>query len=165
MLMLLAALPAVMEAHQFYISITFIQHDPETEKLNVRVKLFINDLEESIYQDRGIRIGIWANKPIEDAASYVEDYVTSRLLISVDDAPVALNFVSQKIEPAEVLEDNVMICQLEAAGVSEIASIKVRNSLLFEAIDSQINIVNIRANNARKVINLDKQLQEDQVDY
>ena len=44
MLMLLAALPAVMEAHQFYISITFIQHDPETEKLNVRVKLFINEL-------------------------------------------------------------------------------------------------------------------------
>ncbi len=164
-LLLVGVLPAVLSAHQFYISITSIQHLPEAQKLRVRVKLFVNDLEESIYQEKGIRIGLWKNNPIEDAQSYVEQYITSRLSIAINDAAVPLNFLNQKVEPAEVLEDNVILCELEANDVSEIATIKVRNSILTETFDSQANIINIRANDTRKTINLDKKLPEDEVDF
>ncbi|MEM8507918.1 MAG: DUF6702 family protein [Bacteroidota bacterium] len=164
-LLLVGVFPAILNAHQFYISITSIQHQPETQKLSIRVKLFVNDLEASIFQEQGIRIGLWANTPVKNAASYVEHYILSKLFISINDAPATLKFIRQTVEPAEVLEDNVLVCHLEAYNVPQINTVKVRNSLLTETIDAQINIVNIRANGTKKVINLDRKLPEDQVAF
>ena len=157
--------PAVVNAHQFYISITNIQHDPETEKLRIKVKIFVNDLEESIYQDKGIRIGLWKDEPIENAQSYVEEYLSENLSLSINGEPIPMKFLSQNVQSAEVIEDHVIICQLEAYNVGRIKTISVRNSLLTEAFDTQANIVNIRANDTRKTINLDKRLPEDQITY
>lgn len=163
--LLVGVFPAALMAHEFYISMTSIQHHPEAQKLTIRIKLFINDLEESIFREQGIRIGLWASAPVEDAHAYVEQYIASKFLISINDSSVPLKFVNQKVEPAEVLEDNVIICELEAYDISEITTIKVHNSLLTETIDSQTNIVNIRANDIRKIINLDRRLPEDQVTF
>lgn len=164
-LLMVGVFPIVLMAHQFYVSITSMQHHPETQKLSIRVRLFANDLEESIFQEQGVRLGFWTNSPLENAQAYVESYVSSRLFISVNDSPIRLNFISQKVESAEVIDDTVIICELEAYDVSEIATIQVRNSLLIETFDDQINIVNIRANNTKKVMNLDRKLPKDQVAF
>ena len=157
--------PAILNAHQFYISITTIQHHADSEKLTITVKLFVNDLEESIYQEKGVRIGLWQNQPIVNAQSYVEQYIASKFAISINDKLVPLKFISQRLERADIIEDHVIICQLEANHISEITTVKVRNSLLIETIDSQANIVNILANDTRKAINLDRRIQEDQITY
>lgn len=162
---LLALLPSGLMAHQFYLSITTIQHHAESQKLTVSVKLFVNDLEEAIYQEKGLRLGLWKNEPIPDAQAYVAQYLASRLFISINDAPVYLEFISQQVEGAEVLADHVIICELEATDIAEIAKIKVQNSLLTEAFDSQTNIVKIRANDTRKSLNLDSRLSEGEVTF
>ena len=164
-MMLVGGLTTALNAHQFYISITNIQHDPEAEKLRIKVKIFVNDLEESIYQDKGIRIGLWKNEPIENAQSYVEEYLSENLSLAINGEAISMSFLSQKVESADVIEDHVIICQLEAYDVGRIKTISVRNSLLTEAFDTQANIVNIRANDTRKTINLDKRLPEDQITY
>ena len=133
--------------------------------MNVRIKVFVNDLEESIFQEEKVRIGLWKNNPIEDAQAYVERYVLSRMKIIVNNTAVPLEFVEYTVEPAEVLEDNVLICYLESNRVPEIASIKVHNSMLTETIESQTNIINLRINDTRKVINLDRILPEDEVTF
>ncbi len=161
--LLLVVYSTVLIAHEFYISITSIQHHPETQKLSIRVKIFVNDLEESIFQEEGVRLGLGTNTPIENAQAHVEHYLCSKLSISVNDSLIPLNYLNQKVETAEIVEDNVIICQLEAYNISEIVKIKVHNSLLTNAFDSQTNIVNIRANDTKKAINLDKRLPEDQV--
>lgn len=164
-LLLVVLFPAGLFAHQFYISITTIQHHPGTDKLTVQIKIFVNDLEESIFQERGIRLGLWQNKPIENAQSYVEEYVASNLSILINGTPIPLKFLNQQVKSADVIEDHVIICQLEANKVSEITTIKVHNSLLTEAFDSQTNIVNIHVNDTRKTINLDKRLPEEKITY
>ncbi|MEO0571423.1 MAG: DUF6702 family protein [Bacteroidota bacterium] len=157
--------PNMLNAHQFYISITSVRHHAETQKLTVRIKVFVNDLEEAIFQEQGIRIGLWTNTPVENVESYLERYIFSKLFISVDDARVPLKFVNQMVEPTEVLEDHVLVCKLEAYNIPKITTIKIHNSLLTESIDSQINIVNIRANGTKKVINLDGKIPEDQIAF
>ena len=152
-------------AHQFYISITYIRHNPGTQVLSVRVKLFINDLEEAIYQEQNVRIGLWKDDPIENAETYVEQYIASKLSIMVNGKKQPLQFLSQTIKPAEVLEDNVLICQLEAQDVPEISKLKVHNSIITETIDSQTNIININIDGKKKVINLDRILPEDEVSF
>ena len=129
MLLLLGLFPVVLSAHEFYISITTIQHHPEAQKLSIRVKIFVNDLEESIFREQGVRLGLWKNIPIDSAESYVEDYICSRLSISINDTQVPLEFKNQKVESAEILEDHVIICQLEAYHISEISTIKTSQQL------------------------------------
>ncbi len=164
-LFLVGSISTASIGHEFYISITTIQHDEENDKLTIRVKIFVNDLEESIFQERGVRLGLWKNRPIANAQSYVERYITSKLSITVNDSPVRLKFITQKVESAEIVEDHVIICELEVQDVAKISRIKVRNRVLVDAFDSQANIVNIYANGTRKTINLDKKLPEEQIVY
>ncbi|MEM9361697.1 MAG: DUF6702 family protein [Bacteroidota bacterium] len=164
-LFLIGFFPVFLNAHEFYISITTIKHHQEAEKLSIRVKIFVNDFEESIFQEKGIRLGLWKNTPIANAQSYVEDYICSRFSISINETPIPLDFISLKVESAEILEDHVIICELEGYNVSEIMKIKVHNSFLIDNFDSQANIVTINANDTRKTINLDKRLSEDQIRY
>ena len=103
--------PTVLSAHQFYISITSIQHHPETEKLSVGIRLFINDLEEAIFQERGVRLGLGTNRSQENAQEHITQYIRSKLSIAVDGSTIPLNYVNHKVETAEVIDDNVIICQ------------------------------------------------------
>lgn len=162
-ILLVFMVPAVVMAHEFYISITTIQHHPETQKLSIRVKIFVNDFEESIYQEQGVRLGLGTDTPVNNSRVYIEQYVCSKLFIVVNSEPIALNYLHHTLETAEVLDDHVIICYLDADNVQNITSMKVFNSLLTEAFDTQTNIVNIRANATKFVINLDKKLPEDLV--
>lgn len=155
----------VLSAHEFYISITSIQHHPETKKLSVSVRLFINDLEEAILQEEGVRLGLGTNRLLENAQEYLKRYLRSNLSIAVNASPIPLNYLNHEVETAEVVEDNVITCLLEANDVPEITTIKVLNTFLTEAFDSQVNIVNIRANATKKVINLDRRIPEDEVAF
>jgi len=164
-LLLAGLLPAMLSAHQFYISITNINHDKESEKLANTSKIFVNDLEESIFQEQGVRVGLWKNQPIQNAQSYVAQYVESKFCVSINERQIPLKFVSQRVESADIIEDHVIICKLEASDVPEISVIKVRNLLLTETIDSPANLVNVLANDTRKAMNIDKRIPEDQNYY
>ena len=164
-ILLVGVFPVFVMAHEFFISITSIQHQPKSQKLSVRVKLYINALETSILADQGVRLNLRTDRPLGNAQTYVEAYMLSRLAIAINDKPVILTFINQQVELSDAIDDSVLICQLEAYGVSEIDKIKVHNSILTEAFDSQTNIVHIRANKTRKAINLDQQLPEDYVTY
>ena len=162
-LLLVAVFPAQLSAHELYLSITTIQHQRDDQKLSIQVRLFVNDLEESILQQKGVQLGLWKNTPIDNAQDYVEEYICSRLLIYINELPVPLDFIGLQIENAEIVENHVIICELEAYGISEIISIRISNSLLIETIDDQVNITNILANKSRKTINLSKRIQEEHI--
>ena len=157
------ALPVLVNAHQFYISVTSIKHEAETQKIKVRVKLFINDLEESIFQQSGTRIGLWKNKPIANYEDYIKGYLTSKLSITINNSQVPLTYLKHRVESAEVLEDYVLYCEFEANNISTISSLTISNRLLTEAFDSQTNIINVKANNTRKTINLNKRIPEETI--
>ena len=162
-LLLVTVFPAQLSAHELYLSITTIQHQRDDQKLSIQVRLFVNDLEESILQQNGVQLGLWKNTPIDNAQDYVEEYICSKLLIYINELPVPLDFIGLQIESAEIVEDQVIICELKAYGISVISSIRISNSLLIETIDDQVNIVNILAKESRKTINLNKRIQDEHI--
>tara|TARA_Y100000996_G_C22345133_1_gene570346 strand:- start:94 stop:627 length:534 start_codon:yes stop_codon:yes gene_type:complete len=154
-----------LKAHDFYLSVTTVKHNVKNEKLAIQIKLFVNDLEESIFHEQGVSLGLWENSPIENAERYVEKYIYSNLFISINNNPVEIEFVEQKIKTTEIMEDNVIFCVLEVCNVSEILSIGVQNKLLTESFDSQANIVVISANGTRNTLNLDKKIFQERIIY
>ena len=93
----------------------------------------------------------------------VSSAVPKDLLIYINELPVPLDFIGLQIESAEIVEDQVIICELKAYGIREINSIRISNSLLIETIDDQVNIVNILAKESRKTINLNKRIQDEHI--
>ena len=67
-----------LKAHEFYMSYTSVKHNPENEELFIRIKLFVNDLEESLYEYQGLRSDFQKNSPIENKEHYIEKYIHSR---------------------------------------------------------------------------------------
>ena len=59
-----------LEAHEFYLSYTSVKHNPENEELFIRIKLFVNDLEESLFEYQSL--DFQKNSPIENKENYIE---------------------------------------------------------------------------------------------
>ena len=146
-------------------SYTSVKHNPENEELFIRIKLFVNDLEESLYKYQGLRSDFQKNSPIENKEHYIEKYIHSKLSILINEKPIDIQFIEQKLETANLSEDSVIFCELEACNVSEIKTISIQNSLLTENFDSQANIVVISANGVRNTLNLDKRIPEGKINY
>ena len=158
-------LPAKLEAHVFYVSYTTIKHNSENQELSIRIKLFVNDLEESLSQNQNPTLGLWKNLSIENSEPYIEQYLQSKLSVSINDKPVEIQFIEKKIETDQFIEDNIITCELEACNIIAITKISIQNNLLTESFDSQVNIVEINANGIRSTLNLDKKLPEGEVIY
>ena len=77
-----------LKAHEFYMSYTSVKYNPENEELFIRIKLFVNDLEESLYEYQGLSSDFQKNSPIENKEHYIEKYIHSKLSISINEKPV-----------------------------------------------------------------------------
>ena len=161
----ITVLPNKKTAHEFYISHTSIKYNSENQELFIRIKLFVNDLEESLSQNQNATLGLWKNLSIENSEPYIEQYLQSKLSVSINDKPVEIQFIEKKMETGQFIEDNIITCELEACNIIEITKISIQNNLLTESFDSQVNIVEINANGIRSTLNLDKKLPEGEVIY
>ena len=158
-------LPHKKTSHEFYISHTSIKHNSENQELFIRIKLFVNDLEESLSQNQNPTLGLWKNLSIENSEPYIEQYLQSKLSVSINDKPIEIQFIEKKMETGQFIEDNIITCELEACNIIAITKISIQNNLLTESFDSQVNIVEINANGIRSTLNLDKKLPEGEVIY
>ena len=151
--------------HDFYVSVTSIRHNAEKQNLSIRIKLFANDLEKTFVDEKGVGLGILKNSPNENAKQHIEKYIFSKLSIIVNKKLINMSFVEQKFENTERVEEDLIICKLEASNIPKIDSIKIKNQFLTESFDSQTNIVFIIANGMRKSLNLDRKISEGEISF
>jgi hypothetical protein len=151
--------------HDFYVSVTSIRHNAEKQNLSIRIKLFANDLEKTFVDENGFGLGILKKSPNKNAKQHIEKYIFSKLSITVNEKLINMSFVEQKLENTERVEEDLIICKLEASNIPKIDSIKIKNQFLTESFDSQTNIVFIIANGMRKTLNLDRKISEGEISF
>ena len=151
--------------HDFYVSVTSIRHNAEKQNLSIRIKLFANDLEKTFVDENGFGLGILKKSPNKNAKQHIEKYIFSKLSIIVNEKLINMSFVEQKFENTERVEEDLIICKLEASNIPKIYSIKIKNQFLTESFDSQTNIVFIIANGMRKTLNLDRKISEGEISF
>ena len=151
--------------HDFYVSVTSIMHNSEKQNLSIRIKLFANDLEKLFIDEKGFDLGILKKSHSENAKQHIEKYILSKFSIIVNEKLINMSFVEQKFENTEQVEDDLIICKLEASNIPKIDSIKIKNQFLTESFDSQTNIVFVIANGMRKTLNLDRKISEGEISF
>lgn len=124
--------------HPIHLSLCEINFNPNSQKLEIGLKLFIDDLEDAIRLQGNptIYIGTKKEKPIAD--SLIFDYISQRFEIIHGETSLSFEWVGK-----ENSQDFMAIwCYFETEALSQTyQSIQFKNCLLMELFGDQKNIL------------------------
>ncbi|MEM9023088.1 MAG: DUF6702 family protein [Bacteroidota bacterium] len=133
-----ACLLSATPAHKFYVSMCQVDHNAQTQGLEVTLKLFTDDLEYALEQRHGepLRLGTASENPETDRI--LVTYLRERLALKINDEPATFAFVGKE------QEDDITWCYVEVTGQPSLASLEIRNQLLTDYFPDQTNILQVR---------------------
>lgn len=140
-------------AHPYYVSVTELKHDPAKKSLQVSCRMFTDNIESALKKIYSKNVDLLNPKDRKEPEQLLADYISKHLSVTVDGKKVKFVFVGYE------KEEEAIWCYLEAAKVNKPKKIVIENSLLYEFLPAQINMMHVTVNDKRqstKVSNPDK---------
>jgi len=136
--------------HPIHISTLEINHNAADKNLEITCKIFWDDFETILTKNnKTSRVDLSNDKKVEDNNKMVYAYLNNHISVSVDDKPVALNFVGFE------REDVVIFSYLEIPNISSLKKISVTNNLMHDMFDDQVEIIHVIVNGKRQSTKLE----------
>lgn len=136
--------------HDFHVSITKIDLNPESKKLEVMIKLFTDDLSTALDSFSGKTLNLGTEKEPPAANDELKRYINSGFEISVNGKILVLNYLGKQ------QEDDATWVYLESEKVGKVKSVDVTNSLLTERFEDQANLINLKVRGQKEALTLRK---------
>ncbi len=135
--------------HPFYVSMIEINHNVKEKTVEVSVRIFTEDLENTLKKYGNTQIDILhpANKATVD--KLLNDYIQHKLQLNLNDKSATLQYVGYEQQMESIWT------YLEVKDVASIKKVSVNCSLLYNYQDKQTNIFHIKANGKEKSYKLD----------
>jgi hypothetical protein len=124
----------------FFSSMTKVDYIDGTKTLKFTTKLNTSHISQAVKIDP-------ATAAFE---AEVKKYVNNNVDVSINGAPKSLTFTGSQVNGESVW------VYYEASGISDISSLKIKNSILVGQFPKQVNIVNIKYKGALKTLNFQK---------
>jgi hypothetical protein len=122
--------------HKYYVSITEVELNENTQSLEISIKFIGHDLESAL-EEAGIEeLYLGTEKEKENADKYLYQYLSKSFEIRLDDKKLNYHFVGKEIN-----NDDFIYCYLESDKVESFDKIHFYNSLLTEKFSGQSNIL------------------------
>ncbi len=126
--------------HPFYVSLTQFSHNSKEKSIEISVRIFTDDLENTLSTFSGKRLDMARPASPQQADAILHAYLKKHLAVKVNGTYRAYNYVG-----FEINEESVWT-YLEITGVAALKELQVENSLLHDYKKEQVNIVNVKAN-------------------
>ena len=122
------------------------------------MKLFVDDLELAIQksQDPEFRLLDMDLEKVDQEK--IGDYIKSHFKINIDTKSIDLEFLGCE------LDENALLCYLEAKRIKRIRSFEVYNSLITNAYDDQINLLHFQYRDQNKSLRTNVDQPEGNID-
>ena len=130
--------------HPYYVSTMEIDYRPNRSALQITIRVFTDDWQlmiNTVY-DQDLRLD-----PDSDAAQTVihsSDYLQKEIELKLNDTEVQPVFLGRDYQ------NDPIVFYLEVKDVAELKTLAVSNSILFELLEGQQNIVRIKTPTKRK---------------
>ncbi len=125
--------------HPIHISKCQLEVNGASNKLELTIHVYIDDLQEAIQQSGSPELFLATKKEIANADDYIAEYLSKHFVIKNDDNIIALNWVGK-----EQSDDLFAFwCFLESDEIDEELGIEVEYSVLHDLYDDQNNILNV----------------------
>lgn len=123
--------------HKFYLSLSELRYNTQTERYEVSMRLFPDDLDRALKERTGISSQLATELEHPQADSLLMTYLLEVFAIQVNSEVLNLEYLGK--EP----ESDGIWCYLESARVTAPKTITVRNSILTEYFPDQVNIIQV----------------------
>ena len=155
-LVLLILLPTLaFTIHKYYISSTKIEYKREARSLQITMRIFIDDLQETINNAYSKNIELALPNEPKEIDSLINSYVSKKFEIRINDEQKKYSYLGK-----EYHKDEIYI-YLEVENVEFIKSIEIKNSMLMELFPEQQNIIKLYINETKKTFLLTKEKDKD----
>jgi hypothetical protein len=136
-----ATAPPAAAAHKYYMSLAQVEYNAEDKSVEVSLRIFIDDLELALTRRAGRRVSLDRTK---DADRLVLSYLADTFEIkNRDGATKPLKWVGME------LRSSVAWIYVEAEMPEGLTGARLRDHILFELFDKQVNKVSVRYPGAR----------------
>ena len=135
---------ATTSIHKFYVSITKIEYVAEKQSVQIITRIFIDDFERVLRERYDETITLSEDDESEIIKAHIERYLKARINIKINDVDSKLVFLGKEYD------DDIMICYLEIENVSNIKSLEISNTILFDLNSDQQNIIRTKINSKNK---------------
>lgn len=132
------------ERHPLYVSVTEINHNASDKTLEISCKIFTDDLEKTLSNINHKKVDLFTPKDKAETDKQVADYVQKRLAILLDGKSVALEFVGFE------RENDAIWSYFQAAVGTAPKKIDIKNNILYEAYEKQLNLMHVTVGGKRK---------------
>jgi hypothetical protein len=135
----LVALPIYLAAwlHPMHVSVTEIEMDEKEKRLEIMMRVFIDDLELTLRQNfKQPELDVLEPKG-QSLDELMQTYLKSRFQIALDGKPQVVKYLGHE------RDNEAMIFYVEVEKVKKWKSIQVQNSIITEIYDDQSNLVHV----------------------
>lgn len=131
--------------HPFFISMTDINFNAKDKELEISVRIFTDDLENTIRKyHSNIKIDILNPADQKQMDSFVNDYIQKHLQFQLNGKPVPLAFVGYEQQKESIW------AYFEVKDVTAVTKLSITNSLLQDYNTSQINMMHVQVGDKEK---------------
>jgi len=123
--------------HKFYVSLTEIRYNELTERFEVSMRIFPDDLDLALLNRTGIHSQLATELQHDLADSLLMVYLLEDFALRVNGEELELNYLG--MEP----ESDAIWCYLESPKTAAPDSITIINAVLTEYFPDQVNIIQV----------------------
>lgn len=135
----LVLLSGTIPAHKFYVSLTEIRFNSQSERFEISMRIFPDDLDRALELRSGIPTHLATRLEPPQADSLLELYLFEHFNLKVNGEVLSLTYLGK--EP----EADVFWCYFESEQVGRPVEIFVHNDILTGIFEDQVNIVQVYA--------------------
>lgn len=135
--------------HPFYLSVTEINYDAKQKEMQISIRIFTDDLENTLRNSAKTKIDLLNKDNYQEMSKLVDQYVHSKFNIKIEGKEIVYKWIGYERD-----EDAIWI-YFESAKLPKPTKIEIDNKLLYELYDEQMNIVklNIAGNKQSSKLN------------
>ena len=147
-------------SHPYFISLTEIRQNPESQRLEIAQKIFWDDLEEALGDFHGEKVDFLNPENPEKLNAQIQAYLLHHNKIWLDGSPATLKYLGYE------LEEDAAWFYMESLPLPWKAKIRVQNSILIKNFSSQQNIIHVYKNSkSPKSLLLGKGMESGQIEF
>lgn len=122
--------------HDFYLSLTEVNHNIDNKTVEISVKIFTDDLALVLQKSGAPKMELGTENEPPEANELIESYLQSHLEVSINGKPINYTYLGKEAEL------DATWCFLEVENVRKVQTLEVDNTIFLEVFESQTNMVN-----------------------
>jgi hypothetical protein len=135
--------------HPFYVSVIDINHNTKESSLEVSIRIFTPDLEQTLQKYSSTKIDIANPKDKVLLDKQINSYINQKIQLKINGNPVLLNYMGHEIQMESVW------IYAEIPKVIQLKKLDINCNLLYDYKDLQSNIFHVKSNGNEKSYKLD----------